>query len=54
MKKRNHDPEGDILAMGWDTESTSSGKFRATRGASSTPWLDSWEEVLKFLSLAPA
>ena len=34
-----------ILALGWDTESTSDTRMRAMRGPAFTPWRSSWAKV---------
>lgn len=44
---RTKDTESELLKLGWDTESTSSGKRRAVRGPKQTGWHDNWEAVLK-------
>jgi hypothetical protein len=44
---RTKDTESEILKLGWDTESTSSGKRRAVRGPKQTGWHDNWEAVMK-------
>ena len=38
--------EWKLLDMGWDTESTSSDKFRAFRGPITTQWHGTWDAVL--------
>lgn len=38
--------ENDVLRLGWDTESAG-GLHRATQGGFSTPWCNSWQEVLE-------
>lgn len=44
---KTKDAESELLALGWDTESTSSGKRRAMRGAQQTGWHSTFEAVLK-------
>lgn len=44
--KRKPDYEGEILKLGWNTESTSSNRMMAERGGFVTGWHDSWEKVL--------
>lgn len=44
--KKKRDVCGEILARGWDTESTSSDKYMASRGPLKTEWKNSWLEVL--------
>jgi hypothetical protein len=44
---QGQDPEGEILAMGWDTECTSDIRKRAMHGPQATRWCKTWSEVLE-------
>jgi hypothetical protein len=46
VRTKKRDIEGEILALGFDTESTSSGRMKASRGAFDTGYKSTWEEVL--------
>ena len=48
--KRKPDYEGEILKLGWNTESTSSGRMMAERGGMKTGWHDSWQKGLAEIS----
>lgn len=46
-----YDPEGALIALGWDTESTSANRMRAIKGSDLNPvqdtgWKTNWAEVL--------
>jgi hypothetical protein len=48
--KRKRDIEGEILAMGWDTESASGAgplRMMAKRGPQQTEWKADWQAVLE-------
>jgi hypothetical protein len=46
-KAKQTDYEGEILALGWNTESTSSNRMRADRAGIVTPWRESWQTVMQ-------
>lgn len=47
MNTKTKDPEGELLKLGWDTESTSANRMMARRGGAETHWHGNWHDVLK-------
>lgn len=54
MNTKPKDPEGELLKLGWDTESTSSTRMMARRGGKQTQWHDTWHAVLQEVLAMPS